>query len=71
MIELEFHISPAAGSSRPQAPYFCDGRRGRYATRLKALAKRARAGRRGLWGACPRRHMTPTGVLRRAARQER
>jgi len=32
------------------APYFYDGRRGRYAKRLEVLAKRARANRRGLWG---------------------
>jgi endonuclease YncB( thermonuclease family) len=36
------------------APYFYNGRRGRYANRLEALAKRARARKLGLWGACPR-----------------
>ncbi len=36
------------------APYFYNGSRGRYANRLEALAKRARAKRLGLWGACPR-----------------
>jgi endonuclease YncB( thermonuclease family) len=35
------------------APYFYQGRRGRYAGRLEFLAKRARAKRLGLWGACP------------------
>ena len=35
------------------APYFHEGRRGRYAKRLLAAAQRARATRRGLWGACP------------------
>jgi len=35
------------------APYFYRGRRGRYATRLEALARQARAKRLGLWGACP------------------
>jgi endonuclease YncB( thermonuclease family) len=35
------------------APYFYDGRRGRYARLLEALAKRAKAKRLGLWGACP------------------
>jgi micrococcal nuclease len=35
------------------APYFYAGRRGRYANRLEALAKRAKARRLGLWGACP------------------
>jgi endonuclease YncB( thermonuclease family) len=35
------------------APYFYDGRRGRYARLLEALARRAKAKKRGLWGACP------------------
>lgn len=35
------------------APYFYHGRRGRYATALDRLARRARAAHRGLWGACP------------------
>jgi endonuclease YncB( thermonuclease family) len=35
------------------APYFYRGRRGRYAARLEALARRARRLRLGLWGACP------------------
>jgi endonuclease YncB( thermonuclease family) len=35
------------------APYFYAGRRGRYASRLELLAKRARAKHLGLWGACP------------------
>ena len=34
------------------APYFYDGRRGRYASLLARNALRARAERRGLWGAC-------------------
>ena len=41
------------------APYFYDGRRGRYANRLEALARRARAQHRGLWGACPRTRYDP------------
>lgn len=36
------------------APYFYEGRRGRYAARLDALARRAKAKKLGLWGACPR-----------------
>lgn len=36
------------------APYFYNGRRGRYAARLEALAKRAKRLSHGLWGACPR-----------------
>ena len=35
------------------APYFYDGRRGRYASSLDRLARRARARRLGLWGECP------------------
>jgi micrococcal nuclease len=35
------------------APYFYRGRRGRYAARLDTLARRARAGKLGLWGRCP------------------
>lgn len=35
------------------APYFYDGRRGRYARLLDTLARRARALKLGLWGACP------------------
>ena len=36
------------------APYFYDGRRGRYAALLDRLARRARARHLGLWAACPR-----------------
>ncbi len=36
------------------APYFYDGRRGRYAAILDRLARRARARHLGLWAACPR-----------------
>ena len=36
------------------APWFYEGRRGRYAARLEVLAKRAKAKKLGLWGACPR-----------------
>lgn len=36
------------------APYFYNSRRGRFANRLEALAKRAKAKRLGLWRACPR-----------------
>lgn len=35
------------------APYFYDGRRGRFANVLDRLARRARALRLGLWGRCP------------------
>lgn len=35
------------------APYFYDGRTGRYAKQLDRLALKARAAHRGLWGGCP------------------
>ena len=35
------------------APYFYDGRRGRFAARIELLARQARARRLGLWGRCP------------------
>jgi micrococcal nuclease len=41
------------------APYFFEGRRGRYADRLEALARRARATHLGLWGACPKTPYNP------------
>jgi len=41
------------------ALYFCDGRCGRYANRLEALAKRVRAKRLGLWRACARTPYSP------------
>jgi endonuclease YncB( thermonuclease family) len=41
------------------APYFYDGRRGMYASRLEQLAKHARAERFGLWGACPHTRLDP------------
>jgi endonuclease YncB( thermonuclease family) len=41
------------------APYFYEGRRGIYATRLEILAKSAKKKRLGLWGACPRTHYDP------------
>jgi endonuclease YncB( thermonuclease family) len=41
------------------APYFYMGRRGRYARRLEALARRARARKLGLWRACPHTSYDP------------
>jgi endonuclease YncB( thermonuclease family) len=46
------------------APYFFEGRRGRYANRLEALARRAMALRRGLWRACPRTRYDPYRGIR-------
>jgi micrococcal nuclease len=48
------------------APYFYDGRRGRFAARLETLAKRAKSMRLGLWGACPHTPYNPyAGVATR------
>ena len=41
------------------APYFYDGRRGRYARLLETLARRAKRKKLGLWGACPRTRLDP------------
>jgi micrococcal nuclease len=41
------------------APWFYDGAHGRYASRLLSEAIRAKAARRGLWGACPRTVLDP------------
>jgi endonuclease YncB( thermonuclease family) len=41
------------------APYFYSGRRGRYAGMLEILAKRAKARKLGLWGACPHTRYDP------------
>jgi endonuclease YncB( thermonuclease family) len=41
------------------APYFYRGRRGRYARVLEVLAKRAKARKLGLWGACPHTRYDP------------
>jgi endonuclease YncB( thermonuclease family) len=42
------------------APYFYEGRRGRYAGLLERLALRARARKLGLWGRCPHTPYDPT-----------
>lgn len=41
------------------APYFYRARRGRYASQLEVLAKRARARKLGLWRACPHTPYNP------------
>jgi endonuclease YncB( thermonuclease family) len=46
------------------APYFYDGRRGRYAQLLERLARHARAHHLGLWSRCP---STPYDPVRRVA----
>ena len=42
------------------APYFYEGRRGRYAGLLERSALRARARKLGLWGRCPHTPYDPT-----------
>jgi len=41
------------------APYFYDGRRGKYASELELFAKSAKGKHLGLWGACPRTKYDP------------
>ena len=41
-------------------PYFFHNDRGRHAGELLRAARRARAERRGLWGACPGARLAPT-----------
>ncbi|MGH2995170.1 MAG: thermonuclease family protein, partial [Gaiellaceae bacterium] len=43
--------------------WFYDGERGRYAARLLAAARAAKAGRRGLWSACPATRLDPSGSV--------
>ena len=45
------------------APWFYDGERGRYFATLQTLAKRAKANRLGLWGACPRTVYDPFSAV--------
>jgi micrococcal nuclease len=45
------------------APYFYRGERGRHANGLMNAARRARQGRKGLWGACPRTVLDPTTAV--------
>jgi micrococcal nuclease len=43
--------------------WFFGGRRGRYAEELLDAAERARAGHRGLWGACPLARFDPNDSM--------
>jgi endonuclease YncB( thermonuclease family) len=43
------------------APYFYNGRRGRYAALLERLALTAKAKKLGLWGRCPHTPPSPSG----------
>lgn len=40
-------------------PYFYNGDRGHYASQLMAAARKAKAGKRGLWRACPGAKLDP------------
>ena len=53
------NVNIELGRRGAAAPYFYDGDRGRYAAELYALARRAKAARRGLWGACPGTRLDP------------
>jgi endonuclease YncB( thermonuclease family) len=45
------------------APYFYDGRRGRFAARLEQLTHHARARQLGLWGRCHHTAYDPYGAV--------
>jgi endonuclease YncB( thermonuclease family) len=45
------------------APYFFQGRRGRYAEDLMRAALRAKAAGRGLWGHCPSTNLDPNRAV--------
>jgi endonuclease YncB( thermonuclease family) len=45
------------------APYFYRGERGKYASLLMAEATRAKASKRGLWGACPQTRLNPYSAV--------
>ena len=45
------------------APYFYGGERGRWAAALLTAAQRAKRGRVGLWGACPRTRLDPERAI--------
>jgi endonuclease YncB( thermonuclease family) len=44
-------------------PYFYSGDRGRYASRLMAAARAAKAAQRGLWKACPLTRLDPDAPI--------
>jgi endonuclease YncB( thermonuclease family) len=49
------------------SPWFYDGDRGRYAATLLAAAQRAKAAKRGLWGACPETRLDPLNAVTTSA----
>ena len=66
-LDINVHLV-AVGAA---APYFYDGRRGRYAGLLDRLARHARARRLGLWGPCPGTPYRPGPRRRLGGRLER
>jgi endonuclease YncB( thermonuclease family) len=51
------------------APWFYEGDRGKYATRLLREATRAKAAKRGLWSACPGTVLDPAHGIETGARR--
>jgi endonuclease YncB( thermonuclease family) len=58
-VDQSLHVNIRLVAVGAAAPYFYLGRRGRFAARLELLARRAKARRLGLWGACPRTPYNP------------
>jgi endonuclease YncB( thermonuclease family) len=49
------------------APYFYRGEKGLYSAQFLKAAEKARAGKRGLWKACPGTRLTPTTAITTSA----
>ena len=45
------------------APWFYEGRRGKFASKLELFAKSAKDEKLGLWGACPRTRYDPYAAI--------
>ena len=56
---MELNVNLVLVAVGAAAPYFYDHQRGRYATLLEGLARKARARKLGLWRACPRTRYDP------------
>lgn len=57
------NVNVALVKAGAAAPYFYGGERGAYATRLLSEALRAKAARRGLWGACRGTMLDPSRAV--------
>jgi micrococcal nuclease len=53
------HVNETMVARGAASVWFFDGRQGRYADELLAAARRARAARTGLWGACQGTRLDP------------